>query len=120
MNERIVLSEAAAASLGIDSCLCDIVWNDEHAVVEYDSNLTHLDKGQHGYDKAKANALSDSGYRLVTITSSNIKSFEAMENTYEMVRNALCKRKRPKLLSKNVLRRRKVFNELFVFDIKMF
>ena len=59
MNERIVLSEAAAASLGIDSCLCDIVWNDEHAVVEYDSNLTHLDKGQHGYDKAKANALSD-------------------------------------------------------------
>ena len=116
LNKDIILSKTAAESLGRDSCCCDLVWNDEHVAMEYDSNLTHLDKDQHGYDIDKANALSNSGYHLISITSKGVCNFAAAENTFEMVRQLLGRRSRNAILKKNLKKRQNVYHELFVAD----
>ncbi|MBQ9814688.1 MAG: hypothetical protein IJM53_03245 [Lachnospiraceae bacterium] len=89
LNKDIILSREAAAALGRDSCSCDMVWEASRVVMEYDSNLTHLGTSQHGYDKSKANALGDSGYKLITITAENTKTIGALDLSFDSLRRRL-------------------------------
>ena len=112
-NERIELNKKAKNMLGLDSCECDMVWKAERVIVEYDSNLTHLDENQHSYDKGKANALFESGYKLVVVTYNNIKEFDSMESISELIRHALGRKKRTRELKQYLGIRRKVYRDLF-------
>lgn len=66
-----------------------MVWEDQKVVVEYDSNLSHLQKEQHEYDKRRATAITLSGYQLVSLTAGQLATFSAVEETFIMLRHLL-------------------------------
>ncbi len=66
-----------------------MVWENQKVVVEYDSNLSHLQKEQHEYDKRRATAITMSGYQLVNLTAGQLASFSAVEETFIMMRYLL-------------------------------
>ncbi|MBR3003577.1 MAG: hypothetical protein IKH67_00725 [Lachnospiraceae bacterium] len=124
MNKKIILSRAAIESLGTESCCCDIVWGTECVVIEYDSNLTHLEVNQHQYDNAKSNALTNTGYITFRFTSQDIKTFRSLESSFGLVRQALKRPSRNDRLQKYTDKRRKVFYDLFksgdqVFNLRV-
>ena len=113
LNKETLLTEEAANLLGLNTCRGDLVWNAERAVIEYDSNLTHLDSRQHKYDKAKGNALKESGYKLISLTSGDLHSFQSIEAAFVLVRKALNRKNRDSLLLKYADRRELTFKMLF-------
>ena len=106
MNVDASLEEDAAKFLGRSTCCCDLIWEDQKVVVEYDSNLTHLSKDQHAYDKRKATALSMSGYRGFYITAANLSSFRDIEVTFRNLRKILGQRLEQAAFEKYESRRR--------------
>ena len=50
----------------------DLVWPEQRLVVEYDSNLYHRDPAQLAIDAERRNAMQDAGWRVATITWSQI------------------------------------------------
>ena len=91
--------------------ICD--GSKEKVIVEYDSNLTHLNKSQHSYDKNKAAALTDSGYKVIPFTAKAVNDFYSIETNFTILRRALHKRSRNNLMTLNEEKRRNVFLDLF-------
>lgn len=89
MNKNINLTGRGAEILGYDKCCCDLVWEQEKVIGEYDSTLTHLDPRQHIRDKKRASALAVSGYTVISITSDFLRNFESFQRTYDGIRYAL-------------------------------
>lgn len=89
MNELIRLSSAASGRMSNQKIHGDMVWTAHKIVVEYDSNLSHLQKEQHEYDKRRASAITLSGYQLITLTAGQLSSFSAVEETFLMLRRLL-------------------------------
>lgn len=77
------------SSLHLSSVCCDFVWPDQKIIVEYDSNLSHLDPDQHAYDKGKHNALTLSGYKVINITTKDVKDFPSVDRTFRLIRKEL-------------------------------
>ena len=50
----------------------DLVWPEQRLVVEYDSNRYHRDPGQLALDAERRNSMQDGGWRIVTITWSQV------------------------------------------------
>ena len=50
----------------------DLVWPEQRLVVEYDSNLYHRDPAQLAIDAERRNAMQDAGWRVTTITWSQV------------------------------------------------
>jgi len=89
LNYNVTLSADGKQVLGRDYCCCDMVWPEQKVVVEYDSNLVHLNKAQFNYDKRKAAALQLSGYTVINVTRENLKNFEAIEALGRLMRKVL-------------------------------
>ncbi|MBQ9032357.1 MAG: hypothetical protein IJ106_13035 [Parasporobacterium sp.] len=86
MNRYVALTPQGRALLGIDSCCCDMVWDQEKIILEYDSNLTHLEARQHAMDKKRASALSMAGCKVISITADVLHNFTAFEKTFLSLR----------------------------------
>ncbi len=95
LNKDVLLSENGAAHLGRPVCCCDMVWEKQKIVLEYDSNLSHLSIKQHYKDKKRATALGLSDYKVIQITAADVQSFRPIENLFFMIRNALGQRTFP-------------------------
>lgn len=93
MNELIPLSSAAKRQTNIKKIHGDMVWASHKLVVEYDSNLSHLHREQHEYDKRRASAIILSGYRLINLTAGQLSSFSTVDETFIMLRHVLGMRK---------------------------
>lgn len=91
-----------------------MVWEDHKIVVEYDSNLSHLQKEQHEYDKRRATAITMSGYQLVSLTAGQLASFRAVEETFIMLRHLLKIKKRSAKMEKYEEPRREVVHEVLL------
>ena len=89
LNYNVTLSADGKKTLGRDFCCCDMVWPEQKVVVEYDSNLVHLNKAQFNYDKRKAAALQLSGYTVINVTHENLKNFRAIEALGYLMRKVL-------------------------------
>lgn len=89
MNGELHLSSTAASKINIRQCRCDMVWEERKTVLEYDSNLTHLEKNQHEYDKKRISAINISGYRIITLTAGQLSSFGKAEEVFSLLRNML-------------------------------
>lgn len=89
LNYNVTLSADGKKMLGRDYCCCDMVWPEQKVVVEYDSNLVHLNKAQFNYDKRKVAALQLSGYTVINVTRENLKNFEAIEALGHLMRKVL-------------------------------
>ena len=89
LNFRVNLSESGKSLVKRDSLYCDMVWKDQKVVVEYDSNLSHLSKRQHFYDKQRITALNLSGYTVISITAENLRNFRCIEEIFYLIRSKL-------------------------------
>lgn len=89
LNRRLLMSSEGAALLNGRACYGDIVWENEKIVVEYDSDLAHLSSVQHQIDKARANAIHASGYRLISITKQNTATRHNLDQMFSLIRREL-------------------------------
>ena len=89
LNYEVFLSKQGEDFLGRKSCCCDMVWIEEKVVLEYDSNLTHLQIGQHFLDKKRSTALTLSGFKVISLTAEQVGQFRTIENTFLSLRSAL-------------------------------
>lgn len=89
MNKILRLSSSISNRINIGKIRGDLVWENQKVVIEYDSNLSHLEKNQHEYDKKRASAITLSGYQLVNLTYGQLTSFSAVEETFLMIRHLL-------------------------------
>ena len=111
LNYNVSLCEEGTRLLGRNYCCCDMFWPTDWVAVEYDSNETHLNPRQHAVDKARANALSLSGCRLLTVTAASLSSLENADRTFFTLRHMLKMQRR----SKEFLAFREVRRELLDF-----
>ena len=109
------LSEEAKASLGNRNIFCDMVWEKEKVVVEYDSDLTHLSSKQHMLDVRRANALQRSGYTVFTITKNDVSSLSHLDRTFMTIRKELKMRNAESKLVQYESRRRELMQVFRTF-----
>ena len=112
LNNNVSLSEKGAIHLGRETCCCDIVWPEKKVVLEYDSNLSHLTRQQHAKDKARITALSLSGYKVISVTADDLKSFGRIEDLFLLVKNAIGMRTYPDRMERDLDKRLRVVNEI--------
>ncbi|MBQ9032363.1 MAG: hypothetical protein IJ106_13065 [Parasporobacterium sp.] len=112
LNERVQLSEQGSQILHRDYCICDIVWENKKIIVEYDSNLTHLNSTQHELDKARISALTLSGYQVITLTPANMRSLSDLDNICTALRWKLGLHKECARLNKYNEKRRALYKYL--------
>ena len=111
LNAYPELTAKAREQLGYD-CRCDMLWRIRKTAAEYDSNSTHLDRHQHAIDKDRSTALSLSGYKVISITSDFINSFQSYEETLVMLRWSLGMRKAAGQLERYLDRRYELYKFL--------
>ena len=105
LNGEVHLSTQAEALYHMKSVRCDFVWYEQKIILEYDSNLSHLDPKQHAFDKQRRNALEMSGYKVISITAKDIQNYTAVDKTFRMIRKELGLRADKKTLEKYFPRR---------------
>lgn len=105
LNHNINLTSYGARQLGRNKCCSDMVWIARKVVVEYDSNMTHLDVRQHYLDLKRANALTLSGYTLISIAADQLKNFQSIEKLFTVIMKALGLRIRRDRLNKYMEKR---------------
>ena len=89
LNHDINLSDEGVSLLGRKTCCGDMVWEEYMIDVEYDSNISHLEINQHAYDKARLNAMTMSGYQVISITANQLHSLFDMDKVFFAIRKAL-------------------------------
>ena len=116
LNSQITLPESARKILGLDKVSSDIVWSSRRVVIEYDSNLTHLEREQHAYDKGKLNALKLAGFDVMSLTSDNVRSLDTLDVAMDILRAKLGLRSEAEAMKKYHEKRKKTFFEIFRTD----
>ena len=119
LNYDVPLTEAGAAHLGRNVCCCDMVWLEKKVVLEYDSNLSHLNRQQHAKDKARITALSLSGYKVISVTADNLRNYRKIEELFLMIRRALGMRTHKDRMEKNYDKRTHVVNSIMFPSVKI-
>ena len=89
LNYLIMLSSDGQLLLRRESCICDMVWPELHCIAEYDSDLVHFSKNQVKYDKKRNNALQQSGYKMLNVTTDYFRNFHTVDDLYQIIRNML-------------------------------
>ncbi|MCQ2511916.1 MAG: hypothetical protein MJ092_00795 [Lachnospiraceae bacterium] len=117
MNETIQLKKKGALLLGREECRCDMAWVDERLVVEYESNLIHIDKNQHIYDNRRLTSITSSGYCVVKITSKNVASLSNLDDIFFLIRKILGQRPLTTKFKNTEELRREVYKEVFFNDV---
>lgn len=113
LNYKIDLTPDAKQILRQDECICDFVWPEFRLVLEYDSNKSHLEIKQHYKDKNRQNAITLSGYQLISATSQDFDNFRNAEKLFLLVRKSLGLRIHQDRLEKTIDERWQVFQQLF-------
>ena len=113
LNGLIKLSASGMRHIGRKSIRCDMVWRTVKVALEYESTLTHLELNQHYYDKARYTALTYSGYKVITVTAQQLRSYTSIDNLFFSVRKMLGMRPEKAAFEKYRDKRRQVMNELF-------
>lgn len=114
LNGMAELSSDGATLLRRSHCCCDMLWPEEKVIVEYDSNLVHLNRNQFEYDKKKSSALNLSGYTVINATHDNFRNYNTIEEFFLLVKRSLGQRIRYPELDRNLKTRTEVINKLFL------
>lgn len=117
MNGAIHLVKAFATEMQRKELHCDMVWPENKLAIEYESNLTHLSKEQHEYDKKRSNAIKASGYNIIYIVKNDTSSLSRLDNTFFKIRKALGLRTLSKRFDLNTDIRLDTFRKVFKYDI---
>ena len=114
MNKKLRLSSTVSKQMNIRQIRGDMVWEDQRIVVEYDSNLSHLQKEQHEFDKRRAAAITLSGYQLISVTVGQLSSFSAIDEIFNMLRHLLGMKKKSSEMKKYEEQRWETVHEILL------
>lgn len=114
MNKKLRLSSTVSKQMNIRQIRGDMVWEDQKIVVEYDSNLSHLQKEQHEFDKRRAAAITLSGYQLISLTVGQLSSFSAIDEMFNMLRHLLGMKKKSSEMKKYEEQRWETVHEILL------
>ena len=89
MNGEVKLTKEGSSLIGYDVLRADMVWYKQRKLVEYESNLMHLDKDQHEHDKKRSNAIQKAGFKVTYITAGQISDFGNIEDTFTSLQKEL-------------------------------
>lgn len=85
MNYRIDFDKSAAQIAGASYAKADLCWPEAKLDVEYDSDQWHSSIESVSHDKARANALSRMGYKVIFVTNKQLSSTCAFESIVELI-----------------------------------
>ncbi len=120
MNFKVQLSSRDYSRFNIQEIHTDFGWEEQKLVVEYDSNMTHLDAEQHFYDKNRSNIIACTKYNLLTLTSKDISSLTALDHAAKLIRSRLGERQCLPKYDKYAELRWTVYNSLFRKPVKSY
>lgn len=112
LNYDVKLSAEGRRIMGRDFCCCDMVWPEQRVVVEYDSDMVHMEKDQFYYDKRRATALQLSGQTVVHVTKAQMWNFLALEEIFGTLRKMLGMRAMTDRLAKYRNKRRLAWRQI--------
>lgn len=91
----IVLQDARSQEVsGKHWRACDLLWEDERVDVEYDSEAFHSTREQRYQDSVRRNALTNSGFKVISVTPNQLQSLDEMRTVARVLARALSKRTR--------------------------
>ena len=114
LNLDLNLSKNGAEFLRRKTICCDMIWKKQRIVLEYDSNLSHMNAPQVYKDKRRSTALSFSNYKTISITDEQLQSFRSIEELFLNVRNALGMRTYMDRMDKYLEKRRDVVQRIIL------
>ena len=117
LNYNIKLSASGEEILERAECCCDMVWPEQRVVVEYDSDLVHLNRRQFSYDKKRVNALQLSGYTVISVTKEDLQSYRKIQLLFANIRKALRLRSMNSTLEKYRLIRQRTIPQVLAAKI---
>lgn len=89
LNRTEILSPEGARHFGRNECCCDMVWEEERVIVEYDSDLVHNTQNQIRQDKKKMTALNLSDYKTIIVTKDNFRNYDSIEALFMTIKKNL-------------------------------
>ena len=98
MNHPIPLSEKAQALIGVPRCHGDICWPDVPLDVEHNGGFDHSSPHAQSNDRARVNAIAESGYEVIELTDGQISNLAAFEVIALRIAAKVGKRIRPQQL----------------------
>ncbi len=96
LNARIELSSSAKQIAVKSHHEVDMLWPADKVVVEYDSNLLHLNSASMTVDAIKRGVLEEMGYKIVTVTADQLRDPELMRRVALRIGRRLSFRVRPR------------------------
>lgn len=88
LNERIRLSGGVARLFGIDEFVCDLSWEEERAVLEY-QGVQHKERSRWAYDLRKGNVLVADDRKVVHVERGMLLTQGKMDEVAKLVARAL-------------------------------
>lgn len=89
LNRTVVISKRAQRISARSTLIPDLLWKEARVVIEFDSNAVHLQGSQVTRDATKRLALNADGYKVITVTSSQINSRAAIAQVAREVASCL-------------------------------
>lgn len=111
LNKEISIPAELRSDLGKSSYRCDFLWKEERVVLEYDSDSFH-GPDRRTRDSIRANALTELGYTVCTLTTDQLRYSMSFETAMRSVRRCLGLKDRSEVKHLQV-RRIKLHRQLF-------
>lgn len=94
LNRKITLTTKARKTAGVDQLEPDIAWLKTKIIVEYDSKAFHGQESRISNDARRKNAFTNSGFQVITLTSTQLNSKNEMDKIAAHISAAAKKRVR--------------------------
>ena len=92
MNGEVGLGERESRLLGCERLYCDLLWPEQRVAVEYDSLTFHGSSSSLARTLDRRTALEGAGYSVLSLTASDLSSYEAFERKMTYLRRLLKRR----------------------------
>jgi len=89
LNHRIDIDRRLVATAGRSHYVADACWPNNGLVVEYDGDACHLDSASRAQDNDRTAALEQLGYRVLHVSTSQLKSLSLIDAALKRVANHL-------------------------------
>lgn len=89
LNQRVDVTRRGQPAAAKRYYVADLCWPAQRLILEYDSDAFHLTSSQHYYDAVKRTTLEEMGYRVITLTSRQLRSLDEMDKVAAIIAKAL-------------------------------
>lgn len=89
LNRSLPVAGKAAALWDDDFITPDLLWEDAHLCIEYDSDENHTASEKIAIDAARRDVLEEMGYRVVTVTTRHLQGAREVERIARIVAGQL-------------------------------